>query len=66
MDDVPALWFRLTSDPGSQWFRALVMNAYAELQRRVGLLTTGRHLVRARRPRPRKQAATKLRGRRSV
>jgi hypothetical protein len=29
--------------PGSRWFRTLVMNAYGELQRRVALLTTGRH-----------------------
>jgi DNA-binding transcriptional LysR family regulator len=42
--------FRLASDPGSRWFRTLVMSAYAELQRKVTLLTTGRHLVRARRP----------------
>jgi DNA-binding transcriptional LysR family regulator len=53
------LWsFRLTSDPGSRWFRTLVMDAYAELQRRVGMLTTGRHLVRARGRRPRKQATS--------
>jgi DNA-binding transcriptional LysR family regulator len=40
--------FRLTSDPGSRWFRTVVMNAYGELQRRVALLTSGRHLVKAR------------------
>jgi DNA-binding transcriptional LysR family regulator len=49
--------FRLASDPGSRWFRTLVMNAYAELQRKVTELTTGPHLVKARRPRrsPRKR-----------
>jgi DNA-binding transcriptional LysR family regulator len=45
--------FRLTSDPGSRWFRTLVMHAYAELQRRVALLTTGRHLIKARETRKR-------------
>lgn len=50
--------FRLASDPGSRWFRNLVMGAYEELQRHVTVLTSGRHLVKARKPRrsPRKQA----------
>lgn len=43
--------FRLSSDPGSRWFRALVMRAYAELYRTVTLSTTGPHLVKARRRR---------------
>lgn len=43
--------FRLSSDPGSRWFRELVMGAYAELHRAVTLSTTGRHLVKARRSR---------------
>jgi DNA-binding transcriptional LysR family regulator len=43
--------FRLSSDPGSRWFRALVMRAYAEVYRTVTLATTGRNLVKARRTR---------------
>jgi DNA-binding transcriptional LysR family regulator len=45
--------FRLTSDPGSRWFRSLVMDAYETLQRQVALLTSGQNLVKARRPRRR-------------
>lgn len=45
------IWsFRLASDPGSRWFRSIVMDAYADLQRRVTRLTTGRNLLRARKP----------------
>ncbi len=42
--------FRLTSDPGSRWFRTLVIDAYAALQRQVTLLTSGDNLVKTRRP----------------
>jgi DNA-binding transcriptional LysR family regulator len=39
--------FRLANDPGSRWFRELVMEAYDDLQRQVAVWTTGRHLVKA-------------------
>jgi DNA-binding transcriptional LysR family regulator len=40
--------FRLANDPGNRWFRTLVMDAYAELQRDVAAKTSGRYLVKAR------------------
>ncbi|HEX6273055.1 MAG TPA: LysR family transcriptional regulator [Polyangiaceae bacterium] len=40
--------FRLASEPGSRWFRTLVVEAYGELQRQVTRMTTGRHLVKVR------------------
>ncbi|MFT4195703.1 LysR family transcriptional regulator [Ottowia sp.] len=42
--------FRLSNDPGSRWFRTLVMNAYRELQEDVAWIS-GRNLVKARRRR---------------
>lgn len=51
------IWsFRLTNDPGSRWFRTLVMDAYDTLKRKVALLTSGQNLVKARRP-PRRTKA---------
>jgi DNA-binding transcriptional LysR family regulator len=52
--------FRLANDPGSRWFRELVMEAYGELRRQVALWSGGRHLVKAR-----QRKATKTRLRRS-
>ena len=43
--------FRLENDPGGRWLRKLVTDAYAELARSVKALTSGRHLVRARKTR---------------
>jgi DNA-binding transcriptional LysR family regulator len=40
--------FRLANDPGSRWFRTLVMDAYKSLQRDVAWISSGRNLVRAR------------------
>jgi DNA-binding transcriptional LysR family regulator len=40
--------FRLANAPGSRWFRTLLMDAYADLQRAVLAKTTGRNLVKAR------------------
>jgi DNA-binding transcriptional LysR family regulator len=41
--------FRLASEPGSRWFRGIVIEAYGELERQVTRLTSGRHLVKVRR-----------------
>jgi DNA-binding transcriptional LysR family regulator len=40
--------FRLASDPGSRWFRTLVMDAYGELQDDVAWISSARNLVKAR------------------
>jgi DNA-binding transcriptional LysR family regulator len=40
--------FRLANDPGSRWFRTLVMEAYKDLQRDVAWISSGRNLVKAR------------------
>ena len=40
--------FRLANDPGSRWFRALVMHAYSELREDVAWISSGRNLVRVR------------------
>jgi DNA-binding transcriptional LysR family regulator len=40
--------FRLANDPGSRWFRALVMDAYTELEEDVAWISSGRNLVKAR------------------
>ncbi len=40
--------FRLANDPGSRWFRALVMSAYKELQDDVAWISSARNLVKAR------------------
>ena len=40
--------FRLASDPGSRWFRMLVMNAYKELREDVAWISSSRNLVKAR------------------
>lgn len=40
--------FRLANDPGSRWFRTLVMDGYKELQRDVAWISSGRNLVKAR------------------
>ncbi len=42
--------FRLENDPGSRWLRGLVFEAFADLQRSVHVMTSGRNLVKARRP----------------
>lgn len=39
--------FRLANDPGSRWFRTLVMRAYKELEEDVAWISSGRNLVRA-------------------
>jgi DNA-binding transcriptional LysR family regulator len=41
--------FRLANDPGSQWFRALVIGAYRELEEDVAWISSARNLVKARR-----------------
>jgi DNA-binding transcriptional LysR family regulator len=44
------IWsFRRENDPGSRWFRALVMRTYAELRQSVGAQTDGQGVVRLRR-----------------
>jgi DNA-binding transcriptional LysR family regulator len=40
--------FRLANDPGSRWFRTLVMEAYKGLQEDVAWISSGRNLVKAR------------------
>jgi DNA-binding transcriptional LysR family regulator len=40
--------FRLANDPGSRWFRTLVMDAYRELKEDVAWISSGRNLVKAR------------------
>ncbi len=40
--------FRLANDPGSRWFRTLVMDAYSELQEDVAWISSGRNLVKVR------------------
>lgn len=40
--------FRLANDPGSRWFRTLVIGAYRELQKDVAWISSGRNLVKAR------------------
>jgi DNA-binding transcriptional LysR family regulator len=40
--------FRLANDPGSRWFRALVMDAYSELREDVAWISSGRNLVKVR------------------
>ena len=40
--------FRLDNDPGSRWFRTLVMEAYKGLQKDVAWISSGRNLVKAR------------------
>lgn len=40
--------FRLASDPGSHWFRTLVIEAYKSLQKDVAWISSGRNLVKAR------------------
>jgi DNA-binding transcriptional LysR family regulator len=40
--------FRLANDPGSRWFRGLVMQAYKALEEDVAWISSGRNLVRAR------------------
>ncbi|RWI72224.1 LysR family transcriptional regulator [Mesorhizobium sp.] len=45
--------FRLANDPGSRWFRTLVMEAYKELEEDVAWISSGRNLVKARERRPR-------------
>ena len=40
--------FRLANDPGSRWLRALVIDAFTELQRSVAVETSGRNLIKAR------------------
>lgn len=44
--------FRLANDPGSRWFRTLVMGAYEELRRDVAWISSARNLVKARERRP--------------
>ena len=41
--------FRLANDPGSRWFRTLVMDAYGGLREDVAWISSGRNLVKARR-----------------
>ena len=43
--------FRLANDPGSRWLRALVIDAFTELQRSVAVKTSGSNLIKARRRR---------------
>lgn len=51
------IWsFRLTNDPGSRWFRTLVMAAYDTLRRKVAVLTSAPNLVKAQRPQRRTRA----------
>lgn len=40
--------FRLANDPGSRWFRKLVMDAYSELQEDVAWISSSRNLVKVR------------------
>jgi DNA-binding transcriptional LysR family regulator len=43
------LWsFRLANDPGSRWFRTLVMEAYKGLEKDVAWISSGRNLVKVR------------------
>lgn len=42
-----------SSDPGSRWFRTLVMEAYRELEEDVAWISSGRNLVKAQRSSPR-------------
>jgi DNA-binding transcriptional LysR family regulator len=42
--------FRLANDPGSRWFRRLVMDAYRDLEEDVAWISSGRNLVKARSP----------------
>lgn len=43
------IWsFRLANDPGSRWFRMLVIDAYKELEEDVAWISSGRNLVKAR------------------
>jgi DNA-binding transcriptional LysR family regulator len=54
------IWsFHLTNDPGSRWFRNLVMEQYEELQRHVARLTSGAELVKVRRSRRTKNKRTR-------
>lgn len=46
--------FRLANDPGSRWFRNLVMNAYGDLQEDVAWISSARNLVKGR---PRRRQA---------
>lgn len=41
--------FRLENDPGSRWLRGLVQETFADMQRSVHVMTSGRNLVKARR-----------------
>ncbi|MGE0006261.1 MAG: LysR substrate-binding domain-containing protein [Parvibaculaceae bacterium] len=43
--------FRRANDPGSRWFRELVMAAYGELREDVAWISSGRNLVKARKRR---------------
>jgi DNA-binding transcriptional LysR family regulator len=43
------IWsFRLANEPGSRWFRTLVMDAYKDLEEDVAWISSGRNLVKAR------------------
>jgi DNA-binding transcriptional LysR family regulator len=43
------IWsFRLANDPGSRWFRTLVMEAYKGLEKDVAWISSGRNLVKVR------------------
>ena len=46
------IWsFRLENDPGSRWFRNLVMQTYQDLRQSVVDQTGGRGIIKARKPR---------------
>jgi len=46
------IWgFRLENDPGSRWFRSLVMRVYGELSKRVSAQVAGWNIVKVRQPR---------------
>lgn len=50
--------FRLANDPGSRWFRALVIKTYEDLQRDVAWISSARNLVKVR---ARRRSSAKLR-----
>ena len=46
------IWsFRLENDPGSRWFRTLVMRTYEDLRQSIVVQTGGRGIVKACKPR---------------
>jgi len=49
------LWsFRLANDPGSKWFRAIVIEVFAEEQRKAEEAVLEAGIIKAKRPRRRR------------